>query len=112
LASLPLLERFETMARWVRAFEAVRKSTIAWINVCAFFETAAPRLPQDEGFSQRIKGLPHAEERQKDASRSTHCLASALLSLCKSISLTASFAGKTGKFAPITTLFYFITSPF
>jgi hypothetical protein len=32
---------------------------------------------------------------QKGASRSTHCLASALLSRRKSISLTASFAGKT-----------------
>jgi hypothetical protein len=37
--------------RWVPAFDAVTKSTIARISVFASFETAAPQLPQDEEFS-------------------------------------------------------------
>jgi hypothetical protein len=64
------------------AKEAVRKSTIDWIDFARprlregkLFETAAEpvlgprsartrgRPPQDEGFLSAIKGLPHAEER-------------------------------------------------
>jgi hypothetical protein len=53
-----------------------------WLDqLCASFETAASRPPQDEGFLNAIKGLPHAEERPAGASRSTHRLAAALLSL-------------------------------
>jgi hypothetical protein len=39
----------------------------------ASFETAASQLPQDdEFFPNAITELPHAEERRKGASRSTH----------------------------------------
>ncbi|MGH7060147.1 MAG: error-prone DNA polymerase, partial [Stellaceae bacterium] len=38
----------------------------------ASFETAASRPPQDEEFLNIINGLPHAEERPRGASRSTH----------------------------------------
>jgi hypothetical protein len=45
----------------------------------ASFETAASRLPQDEDqLFKAIKYLPHAEERPRGASRSTHGLAAAL----------------------------------
>jgi ATP-dependent Lhr-like helicase len=38
----------------------------------ASFETAAERPPQDEAFPNIINGIPHAEERPRGASRSTH----------------------------------------
>ena len=81
-------------AKWIPAFEGVKKSTIAWISVAR--PSGRPRrgLLRMRNFLHNIKALPHAEERPKGASRSTHCLASALLSLCRSIFLTASFAGK------------------
>jgi hypothetical protein len=45
----------------------------------ASFETAASRPPQDEHISQcHQHGIPHAEERPKRASRSTHDLDAAL----------------------------------
>lgn len=43
-----------------------------WISADASSETVASRLPQDEEFSCAINNVPHAEERLKGASRSTH----------------------------------------
>jgi hypothetical protein len=74
------------------AKEAVRKSTIAGINIVR--PSRRPRgLLRMRNFINAIKGLPHAEERQKGASRSTHYLASTLLLLCKSIFVTPSKRG-------------------
>jgi hypothetical protein len=61
--------------------EAVRKIDDWPDQLCASFEMAASRPPQDEDFLNAIKGLPHAEERPAGASRSTHHRAAALLSL-------------------------------
>jgi hypothetical protein len=51
------------------------------------FETALRCLLRMRDFLNATKGLPHAEERLKGASRSTHSLPAAHLSLRQSISL-------------------------
>src|SRR5580704_1056684 len=52
----------------------VWKSTISWVRCGVSFETAAARLPQDEGFLHAIEQIPHPEVAHgaisKDAARS------------------------------------------
>jgi hypothetical protein len=58
------------------AKEAVRNSTIAGSTLCVLRDGRAAASSGGGIFLTSSKDLPHAEERQKGASRSTHYLAS------------------------------------
>ncbi len=58
--------------KWQERLEPLRARLNAALERGASFETAALRLPQDEELLNTSTKLPHAEERRKGASRSTH----------------------------------------
>jgi hypothetical protein len=68
------------------ANEAVRKLTIGWIGAVRPSRQLLRNFLRMRNFLNAIKGFPHAEERPKGASRSTHSRRAANF-------LTASFAG-------------------
>jgi hypothetical protein len=72
--------------KWIPAFEAVRKSTGAWIYVVRPSRRPLRGLLRMRSFLNAIKELAHAEERPKGASRSTHGFAAAHLLVRQSIS--------------------------
>ena len=58
--------------KWQETLEPLRARLNAVLARGASFETPAARAPQDEEFPDLSTDLPHAEERPKGASRSTH----------------------------------------
>jgi hypothetical protein len=79
---------------WTAAFKRVRKSPIGWINVVRSSRQPLRGFLRMRTLLNAINRSPHAEERPKGASRSTHGLAAALLTRSANFP-TASFAGMT-----------------